>query len=528
MKGITKIIIAAGVVAAGVGSFIFLNPNSNSQRIEEAISTLPTTFSSVKADKAPDFNHLILTTATPLALTQDGKLVNYAAKSVDTSSDGKKITITLKDGLKYEDNTDVVAQDYKTAAELLANPATKASYASWVSNFIVGGKDYFEGKTKNLSGIKVLSKTKYEINLNSNYNFFKSTLSSGIWAPIKKSQIEKVGIEKYGSNYKDVLSSGEYKVSKFSKSQYIEYTRNDASSLTTKSIPKIIRTTSYPQPDILATQFKNKKVNSIGKTATTDKILGYSKDKKPSYQYLSPTMSYLANGGLDKNTMKALWYAIDRKYIIDTFMYGNAQVRNYLTPQYYEIEAQYKNANANNYDLEKAKKLKSPSVKEINFQVLSEDVASASGQAEVKYFISQWEKLGLKVNLIKKPFAAAETMAPNTKQRSYDVTWVAWGQDYPHPQAYYGALLGTNTSTAYSYWNNDKIKEYDALIKQANEQKDDKKANEFYIKAHELQMEEGQLLPLWESQTSKYVAKNGWRLTSNGEYLRPVFWTQFK
>lgn len=520
------VVIVAAV--AGLSWFLLSGQGKSSDTLNEvAIQDLPYTYSSTKAQTASEFNMLALTAATPLALDRNGHLKEYAAKEVKVSNQNQKVTITLKDGLKYEDGSNVSAQDYKTSINLLANPNSKASYASWATDWIVGAKDVFENKTKEVSGVKVLSKNKYEINLTGKYGFFKSTLSSGIWAPLKKEWVEKIGLNNFGNNYKHVLSSGEYKIKKLQKDQYLEYEKIGNKVLSSQNTPQHVKFKMYTTPSAIANDFKAKKVNSVAKSEVADKILKYSKNKQADDVTEDPVMMVLANGGIAKQNMQALYLAIDKKYFIDNYYYGLGQVRDSLAPKSYDIEGQNFNRNQNNYDLQKAKSLLTNDFKTVKLQVKTG--LPAAQESGVKYLVNQWTKLGLKVEVVKKPFGPNDgTMGSNSKVRDYDVTIGLWGADYSHPNTFYGSLLGSETGTGYSYWVGGRIKEYDSVVKQANEESNVKIADQLFQKAYEIQKEEGQLFPLLQKQSSRYIQPNGWEVHGNGHVLQPAFWVKNK
>lgn len=529
MKKYSKYIILIGVILLATVLFIFTTNNNNSNTLNEvALDELPSTFNSAKSQQAGDSNMIAMTGATPLTTNREGKVINYAAQKVETLNSGKTIKITLKNGLKYQDGTQVVAQDYKSAINMLVNPRTKASFSSWATNWIVGAQAVFENKAKEVSGIKIISNNVFEINLLQPYTFFKTTLSSAVWTPIPQKWIQSHGgVEHYGAKYDQLLSSGEYKIKKYAKDQYIEYEKIQNSVLANSDTPKTVRFTSYKIPDAIAHDFKNKKVNSVLKTEVTDKILGYKKETKAQDVTEEPTVQYLANGGLSINNMKALYLALDKNYIVDNFFYGIGRVRNQMTPNNYLTEKYYKNANKNEYDLEQAKKLIDKNLKVVRFQIRS--AQPQSYQAFVKYIVNQWEKLGLKVELSEVPFGPNDgTMGENTKERKYDVTFGTWGEDYPHAYSFTGQLLGSNTSTAYSYWNNDQRLKYDELIDLASKEVDENKSNELFAKAAMFQKDNAQLLAFLQRQHQQYIQKNGWITYSNGHVLKPSLWVKLK
>lgn len=530
MKNKKNIIITliVSVVVILLGYILLTSNNKKTAVLNLPVSSEPSTFNYAKASLSAEFELFSLTSATPLGYDNNGNLVNYAAKDIAVSKDGKKFTITLKDGLTYQDGTKIVAQDYVNAIKILGDPKTKANYSSWVSDWIVGGKDYFTGKAKTIEGVKALSPTKYEINLNAPYSFFKATLNSDVWAPVPQKFIDKVGINNLGVDYTKMLSSGEYKITKQLKGNYIELTKNENNILTKKDLPNKIRLTFYSSIVKQYNDFKRGILNQVMKKDSSDKYFKFPKDKKADYVTSDPVVEYLINGSLSANNAKALYLALDKNYIINKIYYGIGDLRNVITPKSLtKLEAKYHNPSQNLFDIEQAKKLKDPSFNKVKFQIQS---ASSSPEYDtlVKYIVDQWEKIGVQVEITKVPYGPKDgIMNPSNVKRNFDVAMGPWGIDYPHPQTFFGAILGSKTNTAYAYWQGKSAKKYDSLIEKAELATDENTSLEAYKQAQELQFKEAKLMPIRGRQSKWYIQTNGWNTYVKGAInAKPQYWTK--
>lgn len=99
---------------------------------------------------------------TLLIVEKDGTYTENLAESVDVSADGLKYTFHLKPGVTYSDGTPVTAKDFAFVLKVLHDPAYDGETDALAFN-IAGGRDYFEGDAKDISGVKVIDDNTIEI-----------------------------------------------------------------------------------------------------------------------------------------------------------------------------------------------------------------------------------------------------------------------------------------------------------------------------------------------------------------------------
>lgn len=86
------------------------------------------------------------------------ELVPDFAESWDWNTDQTVITFNLRKNAKFHDGEPATAEDVKFSYEIVANPATGSRWVAPVEP-IVGAKEYSEGKTDSIEGIKVIDDT---------------------------------------------------------------------------------------------------------------------------------------------------------------------------------------------------------------------------------------------------------------------------------------------------------------------------------------------------------------------------------
>jgi len=148
-------------------------------------------------------------------------LVGDVATDAGTAKDGGKTwSFTIKDGIKWEDGSDLSMDDVRhTFERLFASFVTEGP--RYVQQFLVGGDKYkgpYEGK--NLDSIEIDGKT-ITFRLNQARGDFNFTLAERAYSFVKKSKDTK---EKYD---KQPFSCGPYKISARDVGKSLTYTRNE-------------------------------------------------------------------------------------------------------------------------------------------------------------------------------------------------------------------------------------------------------------------------------------------------------------
>lgn len=137
-------------------------------------------------------------------------IAGVATKVVTPTNHGKTYTFTLKKNAKWANGQRVTAQDFVTSLQRMADPKTKAQYASILSAF----KNYNAIQHSKLSpsklGITALSQTKLRIQLTKAVPYFNDLLASKYY-PLNTAAVKKYG-SKYGTSAATAVANGPYKL----------------------------------------------------------------------------------------------------------------------------------------------------------------------------------------------------------------------------------------------------------------------------------------------------------------------------
>ena len=115
----------------------------------------------------------------------EGKTVPACAESYTVSDDGLTYTVTLKEGLKWSDGTDLTAADFEYSWKRATDPATAADYAYMYS--VIDG--YVEGATENLN-VTALDDTTLQFVLAAPCAYMEDLMAFPTFYPVQKAWVE--------------------------------------------------------------------------------------------------------------------------------------------------------------------------------------------------------------------------------------------------------------------------------------------------------------------------------------------------
>lgn len=155
--------------------------------------------------------------------TKDGEFyADLAADLPKISEDGLVYTIPLRPGVKFHNGREMVADDVKFSLEHQLWPDVY-SWGKTYSENIVGYQDVIDGKSKELSGIKVIDSHTVEITLSKPQAVFPALLSMSMNAIIPKDETIQAGAD-WG--FKTVIGTGPFKFVEWVAGEKAIYERN--------------------------------------------------------------------------------------------------------------------------------------------------------------------------------------------------------------------------------------------------------------------------------------------------------------
>lgn len=509
MKKLTKNIalLSAGLATAGALGTVSADA-AKYKTIRWSQSDILSSMDPSKTTTNIDFNAINATGDGLYRANQKGDLVLSAADSVEESEDGLTYTFKLKPDLKWSNGDPLTAHDFVYGWQRTNDPKTASQYAYLYSG-IKNADAIQKGDEKDLSklGVKALDDQTLQVELEKPMPQLKSVLANAPFFPQNEKFVKHAG-KKYGTAAKYTLSSGPYKMKKWSGSSdtYTLVKNKNYYDADVVKTPKIKMATVKEQN----TGYNLYKSNKLDYTTLSPEQVKKSKNTKAYRTIPEATTAYLQLNEKKvkafKNTKvrQAFSYAIDRETFADKILTGSATpaktftatklVKDPNTGKDFAKSAAVKGVNT--YNLKKAQKLlkqgmKEAGVKKIKVQMLTDDISGAKRSAQ--FVQSQYEKLdGVKVTIKTVPFKQRINLS---EKRDFDMVVSLWGADYADPSTFLD-LYKSDSSFNEGGWKN---KEYDQLLDDAaNKNVNDPKARfKDLTKAEQILDKEAGLVPLY-------------------------------
>lgn len=119
-----------------------------------------------------------------------GEVSPGLAKNWHVEEDGLTWIFTLRKGAKFHNGREITAEDVKYSYERMTSPSL-GSPNTWFLDHIEGAEDYINGRTNEISGVKVLDRYRLSIRLVSPYSGFLLNLGQFTTAILAKEDVEK-------------------------------------------------------------------------------------------------------------------------------------------------------------------------------------------------------------------------------------------------------------------------------------------------------------------------------------------------
>ena len=394
------------------------------------------------------------------------------ADSWEISEDGQTVTFHLKDGLKYSDGSDIVAEDFVTGWRRLIDPRTAADYY-YVMLDVAGASDVagadpeddaaVDAALENF-GVSAPDDSTFVVQLAHPATYFVSIATLWVTAPVR-AEFEFGEADTY-------VSSGPYIMSEWNHEENITLVPNDqwtagpASQLTSIAMPVIA------DPAQALAAYENDEVD-IAAVPSAD-VQRIRDDPDLSQQVIQGDRLSLEYYGFDmrpesvfaksKSLRWAFSEAVDKQTLIDTLRAGVGTVAGSAVPP--GMPGHQADIGIP-YDADKAV---------TDFQAGLDEAGVAAGdlalqlgynteadhEPTVEFLQEQWRTaFDVNVELVGLEWSSYLT---RLNEDPFDIFRLGWGADYPHPNNFLTDLFTcTSGNNNMKYCNED----FDALMADA-------------------------------------------------------------
>ncbi|CAM3108033.1 peptide ABC transporter substrate-binding protein [Lactiplantibacillus plajomi] len=172
-----------------------------------------TSLDSTNQATLPEFNTLVNTSEGLYRLNaKDQPEPAMATKIVKPTKNGTEYVFHIRKNAKWSNGEPVLARDFEYAWKRAMNPANKPVYTYIFSG--IKNADAINKETKSYQslGIDATGKRTLKITLDHPMPYFNKLVTVPVFLPQNESFVKKVGPQKYGTNAKNTLSNGPFKV----------------------------------------------------------------------------------------------------------------------------------------------------------------------------------------------------------------------------------------------------------------------------------------------------------------------------
>jgi len=259
------------------------------------------------------------------------------AESWEISADGLVYTFHLRANARWSDGTPLTAQDFLDSWRRMLSPRLASEYAYLIYNFVVGAKDYYEGRLTDFSqvGFAAPDARTVVVRLNHPTPYLLDIIAChNAWFPVPVKVIARSGsteVKKNGwTKPGQLVGNGPFMLKDWQPRQKITVVRNpyywDAATVKLDAIE------FYPIDDMTAEEqaFRTGRID-VTDTMPPAKIDTYRR-QYPDVFHLEPYLGiyfYRCNVTkpplTDKRVRRALALAIDREAIVKNILRGDQQ-----------------------------------------------------------------------------------------------------------------------------------------------------------------------------------------------------------
>ncbi|WEG11926.1 peptide ABC transporter substrate-binding protein [Pullulanibacillus sp. KACC 23026] len=423
-------------------------------------------------------------------------------------------TFKLQPNAKWSNGDPVTAKDFVYAWQDVVNPKTKNVTYSYLfpTLGVLNSEDIMAGKKPVTDlGVKAVDDHTLQVTLTHQVPFYKSLFAMATFYPKDQKFVEAQGKD-YGLSADKAVYNGPYVLSSWQLGAGWTYKKNpnywDAKDVQVSQINEKVVKDEQAQINL----YNGGQIDAV--VLTGDYVNKY-KSSPEFHQTLGTSVYYLKFNEQNKylknpDIRKAISMAWDRQPFLSKLVNDGSIDATGLVPKgFYKTQDgqdfREENGSLQDYDLAQAKKywkkgLKELGVSKINLEILAYDTDTYKN--EISYIQDQLQTNlpGLTVSVNQQEF---KVMLDKESSMKYDIVTAGWGPDYQDPMTFLDMFTTGNGNNQMGYSN----KQYDALIKDAQNTTDLKKRDQDMLDAEKILIQQDGALGLMYQQGGATLVK---------------------
>jgi peptide/nickel transport system substrate-binding protein/oligopeptide transport system substrate-binding protein len=404
----------------------------------------------------------------------NNELVPAAAKSHSVSEDGKVYTFKLDPNAKWSDGKPVTAENFRYAYERVIETNSPFSYL-----------------LEPVKETKVIDDETLQIELKRPTPYFLSMTTFGTYMPVREDIVKAQG-DKFGTDPETNVYNGPFTFKKYQAEQGYTLAKNadyaDRKNVKIDEVDvKIIK-----DPMLAINLFETGELDVA--PLNSENVVTY-KDQKEYNTFSDSRMFFIrmnqkTEALQDQKTRQAIDAAYDKKALTETLLGNGSLPADYIVPQ--ELDPKYDKTRQieASFDATQAKQVLADQNLELTMIIEDDDVSKKIGE----YIQGSLKQQNVDVKLLSLP--KKERLAREGRG-DYDLSLASWAPDYQDATTYLNLFMTGNPFNMMDYSN----KQYDELLKQAENELDQDKRLELLSKAETMLLDD-------QAISSVYQRKN--------------------
>jgi oligopeptide transport system substrate-binding protein len=418
------------------------------------------------------------------------------AEKWQLSDDGRTYTFYLRQDVEFHDGRLLKAGDFKYSWERACAPDTGSQTAATFLGDIVGVSDVLAGRSKEISGIRVVDDRTLQVTIDAPKSYFLSKLTYPTTFVVDKASVESgwewwrqpngtgpFKLQQWDENNRLVLEKNEYYYGELAKVDFVTFQL-------WSGVPMNMYETGEIDVTGIASYYIDRVQDEAG----------------PFYQELSivPELSFYYIGFNttkppfnDVNIRRAFSQAVDKDKLASLVFRDMVQRADGILPP--GMPGYNEGLSGLDFDIAEAKELIANSeygdVSQLPPITITTSGWGGVVSPELEAIVHEWwQNLGVEVKVRQ---LEPQRFLYNLTQEKDEMFYLGWVADYPHPHDFLDVLFHTGIDSNYGEYSNPEV---DNLLETASVELDYERSLALYQQAEQRLVDDAACLPLWFGQ----------------------------
>jgi len=422
------------------------------------------------------------------------KPVPDIARKWQVSSDGRTYTFYLRNDVRFHNGREVKAGDFKYSWERACDPDTRSQTAATYLGDIVGVKEVIAGKSKEISGVRVIDDYTLQVTIDAPKSYFLSKLTYPT-----AFVVDRANVESGGEWWRQPNGTGPFRLKRWDENKLLVL---EKSELYYGEVAEVDLVVFHLWAGVPMNLYETGEID-VTSDIYSDYIDKVTDKAGPFHRELvvAPELSFFYVGFNcerppfdDVNIRRAFSQAIDKDKLASLAFRGMVQPADGILPL--GMPGFNEDLSGLNYDVTEARELIAAS-RYGDVSRLPPITITTSGwggliSQGLEAVIQEWrQNLGVEVKVRQ---LEPQRFLYHLKQEKDEMFFIGWVADYPHPQDFLGVLFHSGVDYNYGGYSNPEV---DTLLEMAGVEPDYDLSLKLYQQAEQKLVDEAACLPLW-------------------------------